>query len=824
MTTPNAYAPQTTRPLDGIRVLDLATSRAELAGRLLADLGAEVIKVEPPGGAEARHMGPFERGRDGDPEASLYWASVAMGKRSVVLGIEDQADRQVIRDLARGADILVESFDPGHLAARGLGYDDLAAINPALIYVSVTPFGQDGPLAGRPATDLTLEAAGGLLGLQGDGDRPPVPVGFPQASFHGGAQAAADAVIALHERSRSGLGQHLDVSMQAAMVWTLMNATGYPPNTGGNPPGYCEQRADPPAQLLPGLTLPRLLEAKDGWAAYNIALPGIGGRTHDEVMRWAAAEGMLPAGLQGITWTNWVADVMEGRLTVAQVMASLDALAAFIKTRTLHEIQRFSTEKGIVLGAIYSVADLLRDPHVAARDYWVEVGGRKHPGPAPRLSRTPIVLDRPAPALGADQAFAASPARRPAAPPPSGAPRRPAFEGITVADFAWVGVGPIISKALADHGATVIHIESMTRPDILRLLPPFKDGVGGINRSQFMGDYNTSKLGMALDLSRPEGQELARRLVAWADVAVESFTPGTMAKFGLGYEDMRRINPGIVALSTCLRGQTGPERTYAGFGGQGAALAGLHHITGWPDRPPAGPWGAYTDFINPKYGIAALTAALLYRQKTGEGQHIDLSQVEAGIHFLEPLVLDYTVNGVDTPAAGHDSRYACPHGVFRTAGTERYIAIATETTEQWHALCAVAPLGAFATPEFDTLARRIARKADIEAVLAAWCEGKDAGELAAKLMAAGVPAYAVLYPTDLYEDQQLAHRRFFVTLEHGEMGPTPYDGLVTHFSATPGRLRNAAPCLGQDTDYVLREILGLSDGEIVEYAAAGVLT
>jgi len=809
--------------LQGIRVIDLATPRAELAGRLLADLGAEVIKIEPPGGAAARFYPPFERGREGDPDGSLYWAAVALGKRSVVLDIEDPVDRRKLRDLVESADILVESFDPGFLAARGLGYDDLCALNPALIYVSVTPFGQDGPLAGQPAADLTIEAAGGLVGLQGDGDRPPIPVGYPQAAFHAGAQAAADAVIALYERQRSGLGQHLDVSMQSAVVWTLMNATGYPPNTGGNPPGYCETRNQPEPELFPGLRPPTLWKCADGYVAYRFALPGMGGRTHQEVMRWAEAEGAVPDDLRGIDWLNWIEDVVNERLPVEKVIRSCQVVADFFKTKTKQELQAFAARTGIILGAIYTVGDLLSDPHLRERKYWIEVGGRIHPGPAIRPSATPLVMEKPAPSLGADQHLLDEVNPRAPLPVTSGQ-RRLAFEGLKVADFAWVGVGPIITKALADHGATVVHVESQAHPDILRQLPPFKDNEPGLNRSQFMPNFNTSKLGMALDLSQPRARELALKLVEWADVVVESFTPGTMAKWGLDYESVRKVKPDIVMLSTCLRGQTGPEATYAGFGGQGAALAGLHHITGWPDRIPIGPWGAYTDFINPKYGISTLVSALMHREKTGQGQHIDLAQVEAGIHFLEPLVLDYTVNGNDPPPSGMNSLYACPHGTFATTGVERYVAIAVETPGQWQALLSVAPLAEFADPKYNSLAERQAVKQQIEDRLRAWCAPQDAFELAERLRAAGVPAYAVLFPTDLYEDPQLKHREFFVTLNHAEMGPTPYDGFVTKFSATPPRLANPGPILGQDTDYVLREILGLSEDEIIEYAVAGVLT
>ncbi|MGD9933827.1 MAG: CaiB/BaiF CoA transferase family protein [Dehalococcoidia bacterium] len=807
-------------PLVGIRVIDLATPRAELAGRLLADLGAEVIKVEPPGGTAARAYPPFDRAHPGE---SLYWASVALGKKSVVLDLETADGRGQLLDLAATADILIESFEPGFMDAVGLGYTVLEAANPRLVYVSVSPYGQSGPFAHDPSSELTIEAAGGLLGLQGDGDRPPVPVGYPQSAFHAGAQAAADALVAIHERIASGRGQRLDVSAQAAMVWTLMNATGYPPNHGGDPPGHGEQRADPPVQMFPGLVVPRMLPCKDGWITYTISLAGIGPRTHAAIMEWAEELGLVPEGLRGLPWGNWIAEIQAGNLSVGDMAASLGVAQQLFETQTKLELQVFANRTGILVAPIYSISDLLDDPQLAARHYWSDVGGRTHPGPFARLSATPVEHTAAAPALGEHQPLLDSVPRRTA---PAAAPavtRRGAFDGIKIADFAWVGVGPLISKGLADHGATVVHMESLARPDILRLAPPYKDGVAGIDRAQFMANFNSSKLGLACNLQTEAGRELAWRVVEWADVVVESFTPGTLKRWGLDYEAIRQRRPDIVMLSTCLRGQTGPEAGYTGFGGQGAALAGIHSITGWPDRAPSGPWGAYTDFINPRYGVAALTAALIHRQRTGEGQYIDLAQSEAGIHFIEPLVLDYIVNGREALAAGHDSLYACPHGTFRTAGVERYVAIAVETAAQWESLKSLAGLSAFAGGAYATVEQRIPHKQAIEDELRAWCLPQEPFELAGRLRSAGVPASVVLRPSDLYNDPQLMHRGFFVTLDHPVMGPTPYDGPATQFSETPAVLSRPGPCLGEHTMEVLSEILGLSDDEIADYAAAGAL-
>ena len=814
--------------LAGVRVLDLATPRAEMAGRVLADMGAEVIKVEPPAGAAARRMPPFN---EADPARSLYWAVMGLGKCSVVIDLEDEAGRADFRALLNTADVLIESFDPGEMSRLGLAYDDLAESHPELIYVSVTPYGQDGPHAQRPATDLTIEAAGGLVGLQGDGDRPPVPVGLPQASIHAGVQAAADVSISLRERDLSGLGQHLDVSMQAAVVWTLMHATGFPPNTGDDPPGTCAQRAVATNDLVFPIH-PTL----DGYIVFNIVPGGLGLRHSMHVMRWIDECGELMGELEGIDVEEWGVKlarlVTEDPAEMArQIGLATENLHHFVAKRTMAECFARAVRDSFMMAPLYTFEDIANDQHLAARDFWVELDSKRYPGPFAKLSETPLQLKRAAPTLGQDQQLVAEAA---------GAPPRPrraistngvrsesggALSGVKIADFAWVGVGPLISKSMADHGAEVVHIESATRPDVLRLAPPFKDNQPGMDRAQFMANFNSSKVGIALRLDTEQGLAYAKEIVDWADVVVESFTPGTLARFGLDYATLSQDRPELIMLSTCLRGQFGPEKNYPGFGLQGACLSGLHRITGWPDRKPAGTWGAYTDFINPRFGSGTLAAAIRYRDRTGKGQYIDLAQTEAGIHFAAPLLLDYFENGRIATAPGHGSLYAAPNGVFRVEGPdqERFVAIATETAEQWRALRDAVGLSDWSGHEYDDLAARIAAKSDIEQQLAAWCLPQQAADVVNRLTAAGVPASLVEWPSDLYQDEQLTHRNFFVTLNHSVMGPTPYDGLVTKFSGGTAKLRRAAPAIGEHTHYVLSEVLNKSDEEIFEALAAGAL-
>jgi len=629
--------------------------------------------------------------------------------------------------------------------------------------------------------------------------------------------------IALNERARSGEGQHLDVSMQAAMVWTLMNATGYPPNTGGDPPTSAENRAKPPTELAPGVAFPSVWRSKDGYVQASITLGGLGARTLGNLVKLIEAEGALSPELAGTGWTDWTNAIAPDAVAPDVLAIARAEIARYFASRTGEEIMRRAVEHKLLVAPIRTLEDIFAAPQLKARAYWTDVGGRQHPGVAARLSRTPMRLGTPAPGLGQDQLLL-SEATRPAPAPRrvSDGARSRAFEGLKVADFAWVGVGPLIAKALADHGATVVHIESSTRPDVLRLGPPFKEGVAGLDRSQFFANFNSSKQGLALNLALPEGRALAKRMIDWADVVVESFTPGVIAAMGLSYADLSADRPDLVMLSTCLCGQTGPDATYRGFGTQGSAIAGLHGLTGWPDRPPAGTWGAYTDFIAPRYGVAAMAAAILEQRRSGLGQHIDLGQVEAAIHFVEPLLLDYAANGRTHRAAGHNSERAAPHGVYQTAGLERYVAIAAETDGQWRALRELAELGGVAAEDAPLRLRAgLALAGQLDEALAAWCANRDPWELVAELAAAGVPAAVVARPSDLYTDPQLAHRGFFVPCEHAVMGATPYDGPVTLFSATPPVL-HAAPIVGQHTEAVLREVLRMDDDEIAEFAMTGV--
>ncbi|TDV57739.1 CaiB/BaiF CoA transferase family protein [Actinophytocola oryzae] len=396
--------------------------------------------------------------------------------------------------------------------------------------------------------------------------------------------------------------------------------------------------------------------------------------------------------------------------------------------------------------------------------------------------------------------------------------------GVRVLDFTWVGAGSFTTKLLADHGADVIKVESAKHLDSLRVGAPFAGGVRGVDRSGYFAERNTSKRGITLNLKDYRGQELARRLTATADVVANNFRPGVMDRFGLGYEQVRAVNPRVVYLSMSMQGATGPEKDNLGYGLTITALIGLTHLTGLPDRYPVGTGTNYPDHVpNPCHAAFAVLAALRHVRRTGEGQLIDIAQTEPTIAAIAPSIMEWTVNGVDPPARGNTDPTWCPHGIYRCAGEDEWLAVAVRTDAEWRALAEELALGA--PPQWTDEAGRRAAAAEVDAAvqkrLATW----RAEDAMAVLQGRGIPAGVVRDTEALVRhDPQLAHREHWQYLRHREMGTTLYGAPPFRLSVTPGGLHRPAPLLGEHTREVLTELLGLSDNEITELAESDVLT
>lgn len=400
---------------------------------------------------------------------------------------------------------------------------------------------------------------------------------------------------------------------------------------------------------------------------------------------------------------------------------------------------------------------------------------------------------------------------------------REPLQEIKVVNFGWAGVANEIVKYLADYGAEVVQIESRSRPDVIRLHQPFKDNIPGINRSVPHAVTHRNKKGITLNMTNSRGVEVARRLVGWADVVIEAFTPGTMAKWNLDYEQIKTIRPDIIMLSTCNQGQTGPHAKHPGRGIQLTSQAGFVELNGWPDRDPAFITTAYTDITAPALGAAVLVAALDYRRRTGKGQYIDLSQYEAALQFLAPVVLDYDLNDRVANRMGNRSRYEAPHGAYPCRGEDRWCVITVSTEADWRNFCK-----AIGSPEWTTSGKfadilgRKANEDELDRLIGEWTATYSAEEVTAIMQSNGVTCAVVSTFEDVYQNQQFRHRQFFRELEHPEIGKHTHITQGFALSRTPCQLKTPAQRLGEHNEFVYTKFLGMSEEEFVELRSAGV--
>ncbi len=398
------------------------------------------------------------------------------------------------------------------------------------------------------------------------------------------------------------------------------------------------------------------------------------------------------------------------------------------------------------------------------------------------------------------------------------------LEDVKILDFMWVMAGPAGSRMLADYGATIVRIESPTRIDTARTLAPYQNNQIGPDASALFSNCNAGKFGITLDIGNPRSREVIFDLVRWADVVAESFSPKAMRAWGLDYPAIRKIKPDIIMLSTCLMGQTGPLARFAGFGNLAAAISGFHNITGWPDRPPAGPFGAYTDYISPRFTAVAILAALEYRRRTGKGQYIDQSQAEASLHFLGPALLDYSANGRTQFRAGNSDPDLAPHGIYPAGGEDEWVAIVCRGDDDFRALCEVMKRTELVHDQrFRSREDRRKNASALDEIISSWSRGFEPREAERLLQARSIPAHAVQNSREYYTDPQITHRGHFVELPHPTYGKTTVEGPRAKLSRTPAQARRAAPTLGQDNQYVLETILGYSDERIGDLVGSGVL-
>ncbi|MYK26723.1 MAG: CoA transferase [Dehalococcoidia bacterium] len=475
---------------------------------------------------------------------------------------------------------------------------------------------------------------------------------------------------------------------------------------------------------------------------------------------------------------------------------------------------------------VATVPEVLENPQLEARGYWrsLPVGGReaRHPGPSVRFSAWSRPDDRPAPPSGANTDEVLAEPVRPAPPAPADPPRTTLpLEGLKILDFMWVMAGPAATRVLADYGATVIRVETPSRPGAGRSMAPFRGGQFAPQNSLFFDNMNAGKLGLALNLGCEEGRRIARDLVKWADVVAESFAPRAFRGWGLDYDSLRQIKPDLIMVSSCLFGQDGPLSDVSGFGTMGAAVSTFIDLTGYPDRSPAGPFSAYTDTIAPRLLLAGLLAALDHRRRTGKGQYIDHSQVESSVQFVSPYLLDYQLNGRALTRMGNRDPDMAPHGVYPSRGDDDWVAIAVRDDGDWLRLCAVIERPDLAgDARLEALAGRLTAQDELDAAISAWTAERLPAEAEAALQAGGIPAHAVIRASNAVDDPQLTHRGHIVRVPHSLHGESVVEGSRFRLSRTPARI-GQPPAVGEHTEQILKEILGYDDEHIADLAAAG---
>ncbi len=743
--------------LDEVRVVDLAGEPAAMAGRILADLGAEVALAEPPGGHPLRAV----------PDR---WDAWGAGKQSVVT---ESGDDAAFLDLLATADIVIDT--PGFPGALTLD----PGLAPGAVWVSVTPFGLTGPRSGWRASDLGVMAASGNMYCTGDPDREPVRCSEPSGYAHVGAETAFAALTGL----ASGRPQLVDVSMQEVVFIANMATPARYPQTGfrGSRRGANIGRT---REIWP---------TSDGFVSFGLR----GGKARVPSLETLTGLVDTPT-LKAMDWATFSPNTADD-----ETLRAIEAdVAAYFAEHTMQELYDIACETNLMLAPINSPREILDSAQLAARDFF---------GPLGRYERFPSAFvtvesvdghaarvrpSAPAPRLG-DATLRARPAKIvPAAAAPS---TTGAWAGTKILEFGSGAAGPIATRYFVEHGATVLRVESKSRPDFLRVYALGPKNPHGLEGAPMYDGLNVGKRDVTFNLKHPKAVELVRRLVVeWADAVAENFAPRAMRGFGLDYAALAADKPDLVMVSACLNGQTGPHRHYPGFGGQGSALAGYNFLTGWPDREPVGPHGTITDSLAPRFVATALAAGLLYRRRTGRGVHLDVSQVEAAIYSLSPWLLDFQARGEARSRTGNANPRARFHGVLACVPEDvdgdvvgdRWVAVAAWTDDE------------------------LARLMEItggEPV--AYAGSRTRIAVAETLQAAGIEAVPVEDFGDVHADPQVAHRGHFVPLTHPFMGDGGYERNGFRLSDAPAGYVRSGPTLGQDQDWVLDELLALGEDE-----------
>jgi crotonobetainyl-CoA:carnitine CoA-transferase CaiB-like acyl-CoA transferase len=760
-------------PLRDIRVLEVSTGIAGgYAAKLFADAGADVVKVEPADGDPLRRWTAVEvelGGRD-----SALFRHLAASKRSVV---------GPVAELVGGADLVIEDGGPD-------GVPD----GDGLVVVSITPYGRNGPWADRPATEFTVQAECGSLGARGTIDRPPVQAGGLIAEWVSGAYAAACGLAAVQHARRTGQGARIDISMAEVMCISTTLFTDLMMSLMGRP-----QLPQPPRVV----EFPSILPTSDGWVGFNTNAA----QMFEDFLVLIGREDMLGKAMV--------------RMDPA-VRPGLEASAEkWTRQHTTDEVIEEASLYRIPVAPVGDGRNLPEHPHLAARQFYEPLEDFTHPKPGYRLNGERRPTPSPAPAVGEHSGRVEARTR----PAPSATATGLPMAGLKVLDLTTWWAGPASTGLFAQLGADVVKVESVQHIDGMR--PAAAGYFFSRDRwwewSNFYQSINVDKRGITLNLSDPKGLDLVKRLIAWADVVAENFTPRVMEGFGLDWDAVRAINPRVVYARLPAYGLDGPWRDRVGFAQTMEAISGLASITGYPDGPPMLPRGP-CDPNGAMHAAFAMQVALAARDATGEGQFVEAPLVESALNIGAQGVVEYSAYGALLTRTGNRTAGRAPQGVYPCAGTEQWLALSVESDAQWHRLRAALGDPDWARdPDYGAYAGRRDAEETIDAALADWAGGQELDAAVERLVAHGVPAGAVRDFRGISSHPLFQATGFFETIDHPVIGTHQVSVLPLRWSGIDRWIREPAPTLGQHNREVLTGVLGLSDEEIADLETAQVI-
>ena len=826
------------QPLSGIRVLDLTHGvSGPYCTKLLADFGADVIKIERPNvGDYARNLGPFPENIPHLEKSGLF-LYLNSNKRSIVLDLKSREGMLRLNELIKDADVLVESFHPGEMEKLGLGKQELREINQDLIVTSLSNFGQTGPYRDYIASDLVFYAMGGNMTRLGLPERYPLQLADNHVQYQAGNVAAMATLFSWYGRTYGGMGgQEIDISIfetQAGSINGSMSSyVGY------------QYNGERPLRISAG---------------GMIGLPGNG--------YFPCLDGYIGISAAFARWPNVVAMLgmpellNDPRFSTREAQSDPDNKEEFESTiwlpwvleRTKEQIVKEAQDNEIICGLINTIDEAMdNNPQADSRGYFVEmdramVGKLRYPGAPVHSPRGWWQLRQPAPLLGEHNKeilengwkgnrnkYISGESSK------SGTSKKLPLEGIRVLDITLALAGPYATMFLADMGAEVIRLEPRSfmplggrgqsaRPDpalekkaLTSLYPDRDPGNRPWNRSSGFNTMARNKRSITIELATPEGRDIVRRLVEVSDIFLVNSAPGAMDRLGLGYDVLKEWNPRLSMIAISGPGQTGPWGRYRGWGYIFEALYGYGSIIGYPDMDADGiPVSVPSD---PTTGVTAAYAAIMalhQREQTGEGCFVDTALGETYASTMAEHYMDYEMNGKVAEKLGNRHRWRV-QGVYPCTGEDEWIAISLGSIEEWHALCEVMGRTDLVKDDrYPNIKSLHENQDDVDVLIGGWTKQFENYDLFHSLQAVKIPTGPVMHPALAFNDPHLKHRDFFTPVTAPEVGTHLYPTTVFKMSKIPFSVSRPPVRLGEDNDYVYREVLGLTDEEYKDLEAKG---